>query len=261
MLKRFFKDIKKYYKYLIYSTKATLKTEVSESYLAWIWWVLEPFCYMLIYTFIAQVVFKTSKDFFPVFIFLGLTVWNFFNKNMIQSVRLLKVNKSIVTRIYIPKYVFLIQAMMVNGFKMLISLALSFALMAFYRVPISYTVVYMLPYFLMLFLITFGIGILLMHFGVYVNDLNNMVNILLKLVFYFSGVFYDVAVRVPAPYGQWMLQINPVAVAMDGLRNSLLYRLSPNWIPLLVWSAVGLLLSAIGVVTVYKNENNYGKML
>ena len=41
--------MKKYWKYAIYSSKAQLKAEVANSYLNWLWWVLDPLCFMLIY--------------------------------------------------------------------------------------------------------------------------------------------------------------------------------------------------------------------
>ncbi len=259
--KRFFNDIKKYSKYLAYSTKATLKTEVSDSYLAWFWWILEPFCFMLIYTFIAGVVFKSPIENAPIFVFAGLTIWNFFNKNVVGSVKLLKTNKGIITKIYLPKYMLYIKLMMVNGFKMAISFGLCVLLMLFYRVSISPYVLCTIPCLLMLILVTFGVGCIFMHIGVYIGDLSKIVNIALRLVFYMSGVFYDVATRVPKPYGPLLLDINPVALAMSGFRNALLYKSAPDWVMIGIWSAIGLALSVYGIYLVYKNENNYGKIL
>ena len=51
-MSRFLKDTKKYYKYAIYSAKSKLQSEVASSYLNWLWWVLDPICFMLIYTLI-----------------------------------------------------------------------------------------------------------------------------------------------------------------------------------------------------------------
>ena len=56
-MKRFWRDLTSHYRYAIYSAKSELKSEVANSYLNWIWWVLEPFCFMLIYAFIFGVVF------------------------------------------------------------------------------------------------------------------------------------------------------------------------------------------------------------
>ena len=78
-MKRFIKDLKKYKNYIIYSTRAEIKNEVINSYLGSLWLILEPLAFMLIYYFIGAVVFKSNLDYFPVFVFIGLSVWNFFN--------------------------------------------------------------------------------------------------------------------------------------------------------------------------------------
>ena len=49
--------MKKYWKYAIYSSKAQLKAEVANSYLNWLWWILDPLCFMLIYVFMFGYVF------------------------------------------------------------------------------------------------------------------------------------------------------------------------------------------------------------
>ena len=46
---RFWNDLKKHNGYALYAAKAELKTEVASSYLNWIWWILEPLCFMMIY--------------------------------------------------------------------------------------------------------------------------------------------------------------------------------------------------------------------
>ena len=85
-MQRFLKDIKKYYRYAVYSAKAELKAEVAGSYLNWVWWILEPICLMLIYTFIIGVVFDAREEYYTAFIYIGLTVWTFFNQILKNSV-------------------------------------------------------------------------------------------------------------------------------------------------------------------------------
>ena len=265
-LKRFFKDLFKYRKYLVCSTKASLKSEVAGSYLAWFWWILEPFCFMLIYKFIAESVFNKPIKNAALFVFLGLTVWNFFNKNISASATLLKANKGIVTKIYLPKYLIYIRQMMVNAFKMAISLGICFFLAVYYiatkgydALPLDWHIIFIIPSLLMLALVTFGFGLVIMHFGVYVQDLSKIVRIALRLVFYLSGVFYNIGNL--KPYGSLLLNVNPVALAMEGCRNALMYQSQPDWIMLGIWTAIGLVLSALGIMVVYRNENNYGKIL
>ena len=65
-MRRFLNDLKKYKDYINYQAKAQLKNEITGSYLGWIWLVLEPLCFMLIYTFIAGVVFERNLPYLPV---------------------------------------------------------------------------------------------------------------------------------------------------------------------------------------------------
>ena len=125
------------------------------------------------------------------FVFIGNTVWTFFNKSITSSVKLISSNKSIVTKVYIPKFILVLEKMFVNFFKLLVSLLIVAGLMAFYRVPLSITMIEMIPLLIALFLFTFGFCVILSHFGVFVEDLSNVVTILMKLVFYFSGIFYS----------------------------------------------------------------------
>ena len=47
-----------------------------------------------------------------------------------------------------------------------------------------------------LMVVTFGISTILLHFGIFVEDLFNVTNIVLKLLFYLSGVFYSIGTRI-----------------------------------------------------------------
>ena len=261
-MKRFFSDIKKYATYLFHATKAELNSEVANSYLGALWWVLDPLFFMLIYTFISTIVFKSSEQYFPVFVFIGLTLWNFFNKVVSASPRLVQANKDIVTKVYIPKYILLIEKILVNLFKMFISLLLVVVMMIIYKVPISLNILNLIPIFVVLIIVTFGISSILIHFGVFVEDLSNFTVIILKLVFYLSGIFYLVSTRVPAPYNKMLLTINPIAYLIEQARNALLYS-NPVGDPLIMvlWIIIGLVLIFIGIKTIYKYENSYVKVI
>ena len=90
---RFVNDLKKYWAYAKQSAKADLKSEVASSYLNWLWWVLDPLLFMMVYTFIATVVFNGREQYFPIFVLIGLTMWNFFDKTVLGSVRIVKSNQ------------------------------------------------------------------------------------------------------------------------------------------------------------------------
>ena len=78
---------------------------------------------------------------------------------------------------------------------------------------------------------------------------------------YFTGTFYAVGKRIPAPFGELLEQFNPVAYCIASMRNALLYNTSPQMDLLVMWGMVSVVLSAIGVYTIYRNENAYVKVI
>ena len=259
-MKKFILNIKKYYKYAVYSAKAELKCEVANSYLNWVWWLLDPIAFMLIYTFIVEIVFKTREPYFPVFVFIGLTTWTFFKQMLSGSVKLVSSNRAIVTKVYIPKYILLLSKSFKYLFKMLISFSLVFVLMILFKVPFSFQILWFIPILTVLYVVSFGIGSILIHFGIYVEDLFNVVNIVLKLMFYLSGIFYNIRTRVPAPYNDILLRLNPAAFIMDEFREILIEGRMPSLVGLLFWLLVGIILTMIGVKIIHKYENSYAKV-
>lgn len=260
-MKRFFTDTKKFGQYLIYATKSELKAEVASSRLSWLWWVLDPLLFMAVYTFISLVVFKKKMPYFPVFVFIGLTTWNFFNKTVQSSIKMVKKNSTIVTKIYVPKYIFIIKQMLINAFKMSISFVLTFILMLIYRVQPTWRIIYCIPLLLTLFIVTFGISTFMLHIGVFIDDLANVMTVVLRLIFYMSGVFYSIENSVPEPFGTLLQSLNPIACIMHGLRNSLLYGKDFHYGVIACWFVGGVLLSIIGVNIIYRNENSYVKVM
>lgn len=260
-MKRFINDIKKYYKYTVYAAKAELNSEVAGSYLGWLWWFLEPLCFMLVYAFMVMTIFRASEQYMLAFVFIGNTVWTFFNKSLTTSVKLISSNKNIVTKVYLPKFILVLVKMFVNFFKLLVSLLIVAGLMAMYQVPLSIAMIQMIPLLILLFLLTFGICVIFSHFGVFIEDLANVINILLKLIFYFSGIFYSVSKRIPAPYGTIMAKLNPVAFIIEESRKALLHGQSIGFGFYAIWFVIAIITCIIGIRLIYKNENNYVKVM
>lgn len=267
-MSRFFKDYKKYNKFIMYSAKSGLKSEVAGSRLGWIWWVLEPVLFMLVYWFIAELVFGSKTDYFPVYVFVGISLWNFFNKITLNSVKILNTNKGIVSKVYLPKWTFIMVEMFTAIFRLAICFVITIIMMIVYRVPISFNVLWMIPVMITMCLLTFGSSCLYAHFGVFVEDLKTLMNVVMRVVFYMSGVFYTLVpmgagdtTKVPENLGNIMVRANPIAFIMNSVRRCLVYSLPVDYLVLGIWFVIGLLLTFLGIRTIYKYENSYVKVM
>jgi ABC-type polysaccharide/polyol phosphate export permease len=216
---------------------------------------------MLIYTFVFGVIFKNNTPYFASFVFVGLTMWEFFNRMINGSVKLIINNRDLVTKVYIPKYILLLSKSFTYLFKMGISLIITFGLMLYQHVPLTINALFIIPVIIVLYILSFGLGLLLMHFGVTLNDLGNLTNIALRMVFYLSGIFYNINERLTGNLKYFLLRLNPIAFLMNEGRKVLLYGLLPSFEGLLVWLVAGIILCMIGIHVIHKNENSYAKVI
>ena len=257
-LRRFISDSKKYREYAWEAAKAELKSEVAGSRLSWLWWVLDPMLFMMVYSFVFILVFGKKQDYLASFMFIGLSCWNFFSNVVNRSTKTIERNQGVISKVYIPKFILLYIEMEVFAFKMSISYGLVIITMCVYRVPLTWKIIFFVPLMLTLFVLAFGISLILIHFGVYIQDLANLVNVLLRLVFFMCGVFYNIE-KIKKPFNTILLKYNPVALIMYDLRGCMLYGQTMHYRRIGVWFIVGIILSVIGIVTIYKNENSYAK--
>lgn len=260
-MKKFWNDLNRYGSYIVYAARANLKAEVAASYLNWLWWILDPLLFMLVYSFVSLVVFGKGEPYFPVFVFIGLNSWNFFSKTVKKSVKAVRSYKGIISKIYIPKYVLILIIMMENLFKMAVAFIWVAVMILIYRVPFSWHIFNSSLIFLTMIVFTFGCSCLVLHAGVYIADLANMISVLLKLVFYMSGIFYSIPKRVEEPYGSFLLHVNPMAFLINSLRDSLLYGQMISYWRLFIFFIIGCFLSAVGIKTIIRHENNYVKVI
>lgn len=258
---RIVRDFREYWGYTVQAAKAQLKAEVANSYLNWLWWIIEPFALMMIYVLMFGFVFGMREQYYPVFIFSGITMWSFFSRCLSASTTLVRGNKATVSKVYIPKYFLILQNFMVNGFKMVICFAVCVCLMIAYRVPFAPKMFLAFPVLGVFLLVTFGLCTFLLNFGVFVEDLSNAITIILRFMMYATGIFYNIDTRMPAPFNIILGKMYPIGYLVAAIRKVLVYDELPDVKMIFFWAVVGLILSIQGIFLIYKNENSYIKVI
>lgn len=258
-MKRFFGDLRKYAEYIRYSGIANLRSDVSESFLSWLWWILDPFLHMMVYAFVSLVVFRRSEPHFIPFVFVGQAVWKFANTTVMSSVKMVRSNKSVLRRVYLPKQILLLSNMFGYFVEMLITFGITLVMCVLDGVQFTWYVLWSPVILAILVVGSFGIGCILLHVGIYAKDMYNVMGVIMKLGFYLSGIFYNLAERVPAPFGELLVSVNPAAMIIHEMRLVLVYGTAPNYLRLAVWSVISVIITSYGVNLIYKYEQNYIK--
>jgi lipopolysaccharide transport system permease protein len=233
------KELYQYRDLLLNLALRDIKVRYRQTILGVAWAVMQPLAFMVIFTLVFGKFGKVASDGtpYPLFSYTGLVPWTFFSTALGLSVNSVAGNMNLVKKIYFPREVFPIGAVIGCFVDFLIAAALVGGLMVFYRVPLNAHFLW-LPWLIGLevgFLV--GIGLLASALNVFYRDIKYIIPLVVQLGMFVTPVIYSVS-KVPEHLrGFYML--NPMAVVVDGVRRVVLHGQSPD---------VGALLLSTGFV-------------
>ncbi|MGL4388096.1 MAG: hypothetical protein ACRCTJ_01720, partial [Brevinema sp.] len=106
ILKRFIYEWKKYKDYMFHYVGALETLRVSNTFLGYIWWFLDPLLNMSIYVILVRFVFSQREPNFPIFFFSAMLVWRYFSMTVAQAATSIILHQHICRDTYIPKFIF-----------------------------------------------------------------------------------------------------------------------------------------------------------
>jgi len=146
---------------------------------------------------------------FPVYVLIGLVVWNFFAQTTTSAMHNLTWGSALLHRIYLPRTVFALSSIgtgLVNLILALVPLAAVMLVMGVAVRPAALTI----PLAIVLVaLFALGIGLLLSTFAVYFPDVAEMYQVVLLGWLYLTPIIYPEEI-VPEAYRWWMFRLNPM---------------------------------------------------
>lgn len=196
------------------------------------WVALQPLIAAIILAIIFGRVAKFPSDGAPylLFVFCGLTAWNYFSQAAQRSSNSLVRNAQLVSKVYFPRMLIPLShtfAVLVDFAVMLVML---FVFMAIYRVPVTWRLI-TLPGFLFLTAMTAtGVALWFSALSVKYRDCNYALPYFLQIWMYASPVVYPTSMvlsRVSEPW-QTLFALNPVVGFVEGFRWAVLGRSALN---------------------------------
>jgi ABC-type polysaccharide/polyol phosphate export permease len=153
--------------------------------------------------------------------FAGLAVkavgWAFFVGAVGFATPSLTANLNLVTKIYFPREVLPLSAVLTQAFDSLIGTsAVAVVVFLFLGVGVSAQTAWVVPLAALLVLFTAGACLFLSCANLFFRDVRYLVQVLLTFGIFFTPVFYDAENLGPAGCG-WMM-LNPLAPLLEGLR-------------------------------------------
>ncbi|MFM2136618.1 MAG: hypothetical protein RL021_2018, partial [Bacteroidota bacterium] len=220
-----FRELWNYRELFYFFTWRDIKIKYKQAFLGIAWAVLQPVIMMFVFSlFFGQAL--GIKNFlfqvpYPVFVFSGLLFWNVFSSGLTNSANSMVSNANIIKKIYFPRLIVPISAVLVPLFDFFIALIVYIITLFYYgiRPDVNFFVVMPLA-LLMCLLTTLGIGSFMAALNVKYRDVKYVVPFFVQLLLFLTPVIYPVSI-LPYEWMKTVLSLNPVAGAIDLFRSSL----------------------------------------
>jgi len=234
---------------ILFKSYAELKGEAARFYASFLIWIIEPIVYMVAFYIIFGLVFQRGGPDFVPFLLCGLVVWKWFAASVQQGANSILANIHLIQRVYIQKYIFPAAVLLTNALRFLVIFSLLIIFLLVYgKLPGSAWL--WLPLILITqFLLNAACGGIMSAFVPFVPDIKIILEKILMLGFFMSGVFFDLS-KIPEKY-QFYFMLNPMAVLIKEYRKVLLYNFCPDWISLVIialFSITGIILAQIIII-------------
>lgn len=252
------RPLKRYLSLILYKTYADLRAESERTYAGFVWWIVEPVVSMAVYFLVFGVIMKRGTPDFVQFLFVGLVPWRWLHTGVMHGANSILSERSLMQQVYLTKLVFPVVSFLTDTFKFLVVflLVIAFVWVSGFAPNVTYLA---LPLVLgVQFLLVAGLAILFAGIGPLVPDIRIVLDNLVRLWFFLSGVFYDMDRFSES--AQVYLRMNPMAVLLESYRDILLYGQWPDFARLGWFSLLSVAILAGGVAVVRRFEYVYPKL-
>jgi lipopolysaccharide transport system permease protein len=175
--------------------------------------------------------------------------WAFLVSSIRFACNSLTNNRDLVTKIYFPKEVFPVAAVMASLFDFFVASGALLILLLVIKTGWSAYLLWTPVLLFAIVILATGIGMVVSAASLFFRDVKFLVEVLLTFGIFFTPVFYDV--RMLGGKGKWLL-LNPVAPILDGLGVSIARHQSPP-LPWLAYSFGFGLVTLIGGYIFFKH--------
>lgn len=195
---------------------------------------------------------------YPLFAFSGFTFWTFISSSISNCSNSLVNHSSLVTKVYFPRLVIPISAVLATlvdlGFGLL-SLLIAMLIYGVYPNQMFPLVFLLLVPALLLSL---GIGILTAALNVKYRDVKYVLPFILQIFFFISPVFYSLTMLPEESI--WLWKLNPVTGILENFR-AILFGLPIDWQSLSVSVVVSILVFILAIFVFHKMEDDFADVI
>lgn len=186
------------------------------------WALIRPLLTMIVFVFVFGKLAKLPSDGipYPILVFAGLLPWQFFANAFTEAGNSLISNANMISKVYFPRLIVPVSAVIVSFVDFLISLIILVGLMAWYKFMPDWRI-FTLPLFILIAIAAaMGTGLWIAALNVKYRDFRYIIPFVVQFGLYLSPVGFSSNI-VPE---QWRMlySLNPMVGVIDGFRWAIL---------------------------------------
>ena len=215
-------DLWRYRELFYFLTWRDVKVRYKQTSLGAAWAVLQPLGNMILFTLLFGRLAKLPSDGipYPLFAYAGLLPWTFFANAVGISGNSLVGSSHLITKVYFPRMIIPASAILAGLVDLGISFVVMAALMVWYGVPISGSIL-MLPILVLLTaILALGVGMWLSALHVRYRDIRYLIPFLIQFWMFATPVIYPASL-MPERY-RMIYFLNPMSGLIEAYRVALL---------------------------------------
>jgi lipopolysaccharide transport system permease protein len=217
------RDLWLYRELVFFMVWRDIKVRYKQTILGAAWAILQPVLTMLALYFLFDRVANLPTDNipYPIFSYTALLPWGLFVTALNQGSRSLTSNHNMITKVYFPKLILPLSSVLAGLVDFAIASVILVGLMFYYQVAPAWNLLWVLPLFLLLAIITaLGVALWLSAINVKYRDVNYVLPFLTQFWFFATPVAYSA--KAISEKWQLVYSLNPMAGVVNGFRWALL---------------------------------------
>jgi lipopolysaccharide transport system permease protein len=249
------RDVWEYRELLYFLVWRDVKVRYKQTVLGAAWAILQPVMTMLVFSVFFGRLAKVPSDGipYPVFAFTALLPWQLFAYALSESSNSLVSNQNLITKVYFPRLVIPIAAVLAGLVDFAIAFVVLLGLMLYYGI-VPTAAVALLPLFMVLAVTTaLAVGLWLSALNVKFRDVRYTIPFLTQFWMFATPVAYPSSL-VPEPW-RALYGLNPMAGVVEGFRWALLGKAQGPG-PLLAVSVAAVVVLLVGGLMYFRRTES-----
>ena len=256
-----FKEIWQYKELLYFFTWRDIKVRYKQTAIGILWALFQPFMTMVIFSIFFGKLAKMPSDGipYPIFVYTGLLLWQFFSSSLSDVSKCLIANKGIITKVYFPRLLLPISSTVTKFVDFSIASLILVGLMIYYQYLPNLTGLLILPLLLFItFMASVGGGLFLSAINVKYRDVRYVLPFFISMMMFVTPVIYPASI---AGKYSWILALNPMTGVIKAARAAILGNAPINWTLLAISGATCLVILIIGIIFFKKTERYFADIV